>query len=79
MIVGRYPRDRLIRWIVLDGLDRPLVQETARDVARQLIVLVSDGDLPDTRLVITGFDTLGLDGDGSYQTEAYPPDRRGDW
>lgn len=73
MIVGRYPRDRLIRWIVLDGLDRPLVQETARDVARQLIVLVSDGDLPDTRLVITGFDTLGLDGDGSYQMESIPP------
>lgn len=73
MIVGRYPRDRLIRWIVLDGLDRPLVQETARDVARQLIVLVSDSDLPDTRLIITGFDTLGLVVDGSYQMERIPP------
>lgn len=73
MIVGRYPRDRLIRWIVIDGLDRPLVQETARDVARQLIVLVSDSELPDTRLIITGFDTLGLDGDGSYQMERIPP------
>jgi hypothetical protein len=73
MIVGRYPRDRLIRWIVLDGLDRPLVQETARDVARQLIVLLSESDLPDTRLVITGFDTLGLVVDGSYQMERIPP------
>ena len=77
MIVGRYPHDRLIRWIVLDGLDRPLVQETARDVARQLIASVSDSDLPDTRLIITGFDTLGLVADGSYQMEQYPADRRG--
>jgi hypothetical protein len=73
MIVGRYPHDGLTRWIVLDGLDRPLVQETARDVARQLIVLVSDSDLPNTRLIITGFDTLGLIVDGSYQTERIPP------
>jgi len=73
MIVGRYPHDGVTRWIVLDGLDRPLVQETARDVARQLITLVSDSDLPKTRLIITGFDTLGFVADGSYQVEQIPP------
>ncbi len=72
MIVGRYPHDGITRWIVLDGLDRPLVQETARDVARQLITLVSDSDLPKTRLIITGFDTLGFVADGSYQVEQIP-------
>jgi hypothetical protein len=72
MIVGRYPYDGVTRWIVLDGLDRPLVQETARDVARQLITLVSDSDLPKTRLIITGFDTLGFVADGSYQVEQIP-------
>jgi hypothetical protein len=72
MIVGRYPHDGVTRWIVLDGLDRPLVQETARDVARQLISLVSDSDLPKTRLIITGFDTLGLVTDDPYRLEQIP-------
>jgi hypothetical protein len=73
MIVGHYPHDGIIRWIVLDGLDRPLVQETARDVARQLISLVNDSDLPKTRLIITGFDPLGLVADYPYQLEQIPP------
>jgi len=73
IIIGRYPRDGLIRWIVLDGLDRPLVQETARDLARQLITLVSDSDLPNTRLIITGFDLLGLVTNDPYQLERIPP------
>ena len=73
MIVGHYPHDGIIRWIVLDGLDRPLVQETARDVARQLISLVNDSDLPKTRLIITGFDPLGLVADYPYQLEKIPP------
>ncbi|HEY7274596.1 MAG TPA: hypothetical protein VH594_01455 [Trebonia sp.] len=56
MLVGRYPVDGVIRWIVLDGLDRPRVHDSARDVGRQLITMVDDGELPNTRLVITGFD-----------------------
>jgi hypothetical protein len=56
MLVGRYPADGVIRWIVLDGLDRPRVLDSARDVGRQLITMVDDGELPNTRLVITGFD-----------------------
>lgn len=60
MIVGQYPADGVIRWIVLDGLDRPRVTESARDVGRQLLTMVCEGDLPKTRLVITGFDELGV-------------------
>jgi hypothetical protein len=60
MIVGQYPADGVIRWIVLDGLDRPRVAESARDVGRQLLTMVIEGDLPNTRLVITGFDELGV-------------------
>jgi hypothetical protein len=72
-IVGHYPHDGVTRWIVLDGLDRPLVKECARDAARYLIALVSDGELPKTRLIITGFDTLGFAVPGSYQVERIPP------
>ena len=56
VLVGKYPADGVIRWIVLDGLDRPRVHDSARDVGRQLITMVDDGELPNTRLVITGFD-----------------------
>jgi hypothetical protein len=61
MIVGRYPQgDGVTRWIILDGLDRPGVLESARDVAKRLIKLVIDGDLPQTRLIVTGLDNVGL-------------------
>jgi hypothetical protein len=61
MIVGNYPQnDGVTRWIILDGLDRPGVQDSARDVAKRLITLVAEEELPQTRLIVTGLDTLGL-------------------
>ena len=61
LLVGRYPQgDGITRWIILDGLDRPGVQNSARDVAKRLITLVDEGELPQTRLIVTGLDTLGL-------------------
>lgn len=59
LIVGRYPQDQASPcWIVLDGLDRPLVHESARDMARRLIAMVGLGALRPTRLIITGLDDL---------------------
>jgi hypothetical protein len=61
MLVGAYPQDDgVTRWIILDGLDRPGVQNSARDVAKRLITLVDEGELPKTRLIVTGLDPLGL-------------------
>ncbi|HKI21084.1 MAG TPA: hypothetical protein VKA15_24545 [Isosphaeraceae bacterium] len=61
MLVGQYPQgDDVTRWIILDGLDRPGVQNSARDVAKRLITLVDEGELPKTRLIVTGLDPLGL-------------------
>lgn len=71
-LVGQYPADGVARWIVLDGLDRPRVRDSARDVGRQLITMVDGGDLPDTRLVVTGFDELLSDDGGSVLTEQIP-------
>ena len=51
MVIGRYPQgDGITRWIILDGLDRPGVQNSARDMAKRLITLVDEGELPQTRL-----------------------------
>ncbi|GAA0451296.1 hypothetical protein [Streptomyces olivaceiscleroticus] len=59
--VGRYPHgDGITRWIVLDGLDRPGVQDGARDLAKRLIRLVEERELQQTRLIVTGLDPLGL-------------------
>jgi hypothetical protein len=71
-LVGQYPADGVIRWIVLDGLDRPRVRDSARDVARLLVMMVSERDLPNTRLVITGFDQLGPVGGASVTVETIP-------
>jgi len=61
MIVARYPTgDGATQWIVLDGLDRPGVLASARDVAKQLITLVDEGRLPLTRLIVTGLDIQEL-------------------
>jgi hypothetical protein len=61
-LVGNYPKnDPSTRWILLDGLDRPRVHESARDFARGLVMLVNAGELPRTKLVVTGMDPLGLD------------------
>lgn len=60
-LVGLYPgRDGVTRWIFLDGLDRPGVQDTARDFAKGLVRLVEDGELRNTRLIVTGLDPLGM-------------------
>jgi len=60
-LVGHYPQsDDVTRWIILDGLDRPGVQNSARDVAKRLISLVDEGELPRTRLIVTGLNALGL-------------------
>jgi hypothetical protein len=60
MVVGRYPQgDGVTRWIILDGLDLPMVQDSARDVAKRLVALVAEGELPQTRLIVTGLDNLG--------------------
>lgn len=72
-LVGAYPGgDGITRWIILDGLDRPGVQEGARDLARGLIHLVEDGELPQTRLVVTGLDPLGLHVGYAVRTEEIP-------
>ncbi len=72
LLVGHYPADGMIRWIVLDGLDRPRVRDSARDVARLLITMVSERDLINTRLVITGFDPLELGSGASVVVEKIP-------
>jgi hypothetical protein len=71
-LVGSYPQDDAVRWIVLDGLDRPAVRDSARDFARRMITLVDEGELPRTRLVVTGLDVLGLDLGFGVCTETIP-------
>jgi Effector-associated domain 1 len=72
-LVGVYPNgDGVTRWIILDGLDRPAVKEGARDLARGLIRLVEDGELPQTRLIVTGLDPLGLQVGYAVRTEEIP-------
>jgi hypothetical protein len=72
-LVGCYPSDDgVVRWMILDGLDRPGVQEGARDLARGLIRLVEDGELPRTRLIVTGLDPLGLNVGYAVRTEEIP-------
>jgi hypothetical protein len=71
--VGVYPGgDGVTRWIILDGLDRPGVQEGARDLARRMIQLVEDGELLQTRLIVTGLDPLGLQVGYAARTEEIP-------
>jgi hypothetical protein len=73
VLVGHYPQgDNVTRWIFLDGLDRPGVNDSARDFARRLISLVDEGELPNTRLVVTGLDILGLDLSHGIQHEEIP-------
>jgi hypothetical protein len=72
-LVGVYPQDDgVTRWIILDGLDRPGVLESARDLARGLIQLVEDAELPQTRLIVTGLDPLGLHAGYAVRTEEIP-------
>jgi hypothetical protein len=71
--VGLYPHeDGVTRWIILDGLDRPGVQEGARDLAKNLIRLVEDGELQQTRLIVTGLDQLGLQVGYAARVEEIP-------
>ncbi|GAA3591802.1 hypothetical protein GCM10022419_088300 [Nonomuraea rosea] len=73
MLVGKYPQgDGVTRWIILDGLDRPGVDDSARDLAKSLIRLVDEGELPYTRLIVTGLDTLGLQIGSSVRHETIP-------
>lgn len=63
LLTGQYPKsDGVTRWIVLDGLDRDeaINAVDAKDVALKLIPMVNTNRLPDTRLVITGFNPLWL-------------------
>ncbi|MEV6925057.1 hypothetical protein AB0M46_11225 [Dactylosporangium sp. NPDC051485] len=71
-LVGAYPDDGATRWIILDGLDRPGVQQSARDLARGLIARVEDAELPHTRLVVTGLDPFGLPGRHAVRVEEIP-------
>jgi hypothetical protein len=72
-IVWYYPQgDDVTRWIILDGLDRPGVQESARDVAKGLIALVDDGGLPQTRLIVTGLDPLEITAGHNVRLEEIP-------
>jgi hypothetical protein len=75
LLTARYPADGILRWIVLDGLDREeaIDADDAKDVALPLIRKVADGELPDTRLVITGFDPLWLPARRATTVEAIPP------
>lgn len=72
-IVGRYPQDDITRWIVLDGLDRPGVQASARDLGKGLVKLVDGGELPQTRLIVTGLDPFSLQNGSNVTKEAIPP------
>ena len=63
LLTGQYPKsDGVTRWIVVDGLDRDeaINAVDAKDVALKLIPMVNTNRLPETRLVITGFDPLWL-------------------
>jgi hypothetical protein len=75
LLTARYPADGVLRWIILDGLDREeaIDADDAKDVALPLITKVADGELPDTRLVITGFDPLWLQTRRATAFEAIPP------
>nr|MDT0666560.1 hypothetical protein [Micromonospora sp. DSM 115978] len=56
-MIGAFPQsDGVTRWIFLDGLDRPNVLDCARDFARRIVDLVLNGDLSQTRLVVTGLE-----------------------
>ena len=60
--IGQLPDDGKIRWIVIDGLDRPGVDPDCVDLARRLVSVIEEGELPNTRLVITGLpegDSIG--------------------
>jgi hypothetical protein len=60
-LVGNYPsRDGITWWIMLDGLDLPGVQKSARDVAKRLITMIGRYELRDTRLIVTGLDDAGV-------------------
>ncbi len=73
LMVGQYPQgDGVVRWIVLDGLDRPGVQDSARDLAKRLITLVDENELPQTRLIVTGLDLLGLTVGYTVRVEEIP-------
>ena len=66
----------MTRWIFLDGLDRPGVNDSARDFAPSIdCSLVDEGELPNTRLVVTGLDILGLDLSHGIQHEEPSIDR----
>ena len=72
-LVGKYvdeypPRDRINWWIMLDGLDLPGVQKSARDVARRLITMIRRYELQHTRLILTGLNDPGLaTGDAAFE------------
>ena len=73
LMVGRYPQDDgVVRWILLDGLDRPGVQDSARDLVKRLITLVDENELPQTRLIVTGLDLLGLTVGYTVRVEEIP-------
>jgi hypothetical protein len=65
--------DGVTRWIILDGLDRPGVQNSARDAVKRLMTLVEDDELPRTKLIVTGLDTLGLTIASRVQSEQIRP------
>ncbi|MGW4393827.1 hypothetical protein ACWEHA_00950 [Amycolatopsis nivea] len=55
VFVGRYSQlPRRLRWIFVDGLDRPTVQPAVRTAVAQLAKEVEAGQLPKTRLIVTG-------------------------
>ncbi|MET8853389.1 hypothetical protein [Amycolatopsis sp. NPDC004625] len=55
IFVGRYAQlPRRLRWIFVDGLDRPTVQPAVRIAVAQLAKEVEAGQLPKTRLIVTG-------------------------
>jgi hypothetical protein len=62
-LAGAYNKNgTVVRWIVIDGLDRDEAIDAAdaKDVTLKLIDMVKRGRLAYTRLVVTGFDRLWL-------------------
>lgn len=55
IFVGRYAQlPSRLRWIFIDGLDRPTVQSGVRIAVARLAKEVESGQLPATRLIVTG-------------------------
>lgn len=72
-LIGRYPDDGVLRWIVFDGLDRPGVQPEVVELVLRIARAANDGRLPKTRILVTGLnETIDSDLEGLIRREEIP-------